>query len=418
MSRRTRRKIASSSGGKAMATLDTHIKSKTTPPKKGTFSAVQTLQESLSTKEQRKMKLPKGVRIVSEKDTHQLHDEIHVLTRQLIKSISKGTPPALEVPLRGGSNIVWDEVNDLLLLGEKMTTRTLNSLRTARDVTRLLRVLEIIHELLEKKIHATKREVFYNDVKLFEDQRQSDSAIDDLGPLLGTNRESTHIVASAKGTVLGRLLLEDSGDRIDLTRLGTGGWSITPFLDQVKIIESDADFLLIVEKDAAMLRLSEAKWWNRYPCILLTARGSPDIASRIFTRRLTKELGIPAFTLVDADPFGHYIHSVYLRGSKRLSFESPFLATPELRLLGVLSRDLDTYNVPKECRLRMTPEDIKRAKAVLKEPFVSRNPKWVADIQLMVKRKEKAEIQALSSHGFEFLAETYLPSKLETGDWI
>ncbi|MFX0078666.1 MAG: DNA topoisomerase VI, partial [Candidatus Hermodarchaeota archaeon] len=124
------------------------------------------------------------------------------------------------------------------------------------------------------------------------------------------------------------------------------------------------------------------------------------------------------FTLVDADPFGHYIHSVYLRGSKRLSYESPFLATQDLRLLGVLGRDLDRYNIPKECRLRMTPEDIKRAKAVMNEPFVAQNSKWVADIRLMVKRKEKAEIQALSSHGFEFLTETYLPTKLETGDWI
>lgn len=387
------------------------------PPTEGSFAAVQKLRASYQ-ESQTDQKLPRGVRIVTEKDVEVLHKEIHSLARKLMKEISKGNPPQLELPLRGGGNIVWDEDNDLLLLGEKTTLRSLGSLRTAKDVTRLIRVLEIVHELLEKDIHATKREVFYNDVKLFEEQRQSDNAIDDIAPLLGTNRESTHIVASAKGTVLGRLVLEDSGDRIDCTRLGTGGWSITPFLDRVEILESDAEFLLIVEKDAAMLRLSEVKWWNRYPCILMTARGQPDVASRIFARRIAKELKIPAFTLVDADPFGHYIHSVYLRGSKRLSYESPFLATPDLRLLGVLGRDLDRYNIPKECRLRMTPEDIKRAKAVMNEPFVAQNPKWVADIRLMVKRKEKAEIQALSSHGFEFLTETYLPTKLETGDWI
>ncbi len=382
-----------------------------------TFAAVQKLRETLQDT-QVSEKLPRGVRVVTEKDAEQLHNEIHALLRSLIKEIGKGNPPSLELPLRGGGNLIWDEANDLLLLGEKTTVRSLGSLRTAKDVTRLIRVLEIVHELLEKNIHATKREVFYNDVRLFEDQRQSDNAIDDIAPLLGTNRESTHVVASAKGTVLGRLVLEDSGDQIDCTRLGTGGWSITPFLDRVEIVESDAEFLMIVEKDAAMLRLSEVKWWTQHPCILLTAKGSPDIASRIFARRLAKELKIPSFTLVDADPFGHYIHSVYLRGSKRLSYESPFLATPDLRLLGVLGRDLDSYNVPKECRLKMTPEDLKRAKALLSEPFVAQNSKWVADIELMMKRKEKAEIQALSSHGFEFLAETYLPTKLETGDWI
>jgi meiotic recombination protein SPO11 len=400
----------------ANTTLEEHI-SEAVSPSAGKFAAVQKLRQSLQGSKVT-AKLPRGVKLVTEKDAENLHNEIHSLLRSLVKEIGKGNPPSLELPLRGSGNIIWDEENDLLLLGEKTTVRSLGSLRTAKDVTRLIRVLEIVHELLEKDIHATKREIFYNDVKLFEDQRQSDTAIDDIGPLLGTNRESTHIVASAKGTVLGRLILEDSGDRIDCTQLGTGGWSITPFLDRVEIVESDADFLMIVEKDAAMLRLSEVKWWNKYPCILLTAKGSPDIASRIFARRLAKELKLPAFTLVDADPFGHYIHSVYLRGSKRLSYESPFLATPDLRLLGVLGRDLDQYNVPRECRLRMTPEDIKRAKAVMAEPFVAQNPKWVADIRLMLKRKEKAEIQALSSHGFEFLTETYLPTKLETGDWI
>ncbi len=109
---------------------------------------------------------------------------------------------------------------------------------------------------------------------------------------------------------------------------------------------------------------------------------------------------------------------MYHRGSKRLSFESPFLATPGLKLLGVLNKDLDEYRIPKACRLKMTPEDIKRAKQVLKEPFVKSNPRWVGDIELMISRKEKAEIQALASHGFEFLADTYLPTKLESGDWI
>ena len=411
MSTRSRRRRSS-----ANTTLENHVTTSGSPPA-GKFSAVQKLRASLQGT-QASGKLPRGVKLVTEKDADKLHEEIHTLIRSLVKEIGKGNPPSLELPLRGSGNIIWDEENDLLLLGEKTTVRSLGSLRTAKDVTRLIRVLEIVHELLEKDIHATKREIFYNDVTLFEEQRQSDNAIDDIAPLLGTNRESTHIVASAKGTVLGRVVLEDSGDRIDCTRLGTGGWSITPFVDRVEIVESDAEFLLIVEKDAAMLRLSEVKWWNKYPCILMTAKGSPDIASRIFARRLTKELKIPAFTLVDADPFGHYIHSVYLRGSKRLSYESPFLATPELRLLGVLGRDLDEYNIPKECRLRMTPEDIKRAKAVMNEPFVAQNRKWIADIRLMVKRKEKAEIQALSTHGFEFLADTYLPTKLETGDWI
>jgi len=36
----------------------------------------------------------------------------------------------------------------------------------------------------------------------------------------------------------------------------------------------------------------------------------------------------------------------------------------------------------------------------------------------MVKTKHKAEIQALSSFGFQYLSEVYLPLKLQQRDWI
>jgi meiotic recombination protein SPO11 len=36
----------------------------------------------------------------------------------------------------------------------------------------------------------------------------------------------------------------------------------------------------------------------------------------------------------------------------------------------------------------------------------------------MVETKEKAEIQALSTFGFQYLSHEYLPLKLQEGDWI
>lgn len=37
---------------------------------------------------------------------------------------------------------------------------------------------------------------------------------------------------------------------------------------------------------------------------------------------------------------------------------------------------------------------------------------------MMIKMKKKAEIQALSSFGFQYLTEEYLPAKIKAGDWI
>ena len=326
--------------------------------------------------------------------------------------------PAFEIPSRSGDNIVWDEIRDLLLLGMRTISRPYHSLASVVDATRTARVMEIVFNLLKSKLHATKREVFYSDVNLFRDQKYSDKIIEDVSSMLKTTRDSVHVVASARGSAMGRVTIRDGGDLIDLTKMGTGGWAVTPFLDQLEIVESDAEFILLSEKDAAVMRLAESKYWNRQPCIVLTGKGSGDIATRAFLKMLVKELEIPAFALVDSDPYGHYIYSVFLRGSKRLSYESPFIATPELKLLGVLSRDLDEYNVPKAVRIPMQPTDIKRVRDMLKEPFVQQNKEWVKDLRLMLQLKEKAEIQAFASHSFQYLTDEYLPRKLETGDWI
>ena len=326
--------------------------------------------------------------------------------------------PAFEIPSRSSDNIVWDEIRDLLLLGMKTISRPYHSLGSVVDATRTARVMEIVFNLLKSSLHATKRELFYSDVNLFREQRYSDKIIEDVASMLQTTRDSIHVVASARGSAMGRVVIQDGGDRIDLTKMGTGGWAITPFLDQVEILESDAEFIILSEKDAAVMRLAEAKYWNRQPCIVLTGKGSGDIATRAFLKILVKELEIPAFALVDSDPYGHYIYSVFLRGSKRLSYESPFIATPELKLLGVLSRDLDEYDIPKSVRIPMEPTDIKRVKDMLKEPFVKQNKEWVEDLKLMLNLKEKAEIQAFASHSFKYLTDEYIPRKLETADWI
>jgi hypothetical protein len=50
------------------------------------------------------------------------------------------------------------------------------------------RILSLVHELCTKRIHVTKRDLFYTDVKLFEDQGQSDAILDDLSCMLGCTR--------------------------------------------------------------------------------------------------------------------------------------------------------------------------------------------------------------------------------------
>jgi len=368
--------------------------------------------------EKKQPQLPENTVKIDDLTRKNVLERLYKLVDEVISKIKKTGRPSIQLPSRSSSNIIWDEENDLLLLGQQLQEKQFHTLTSVADITRLMRILEIINELLVKDLHATKREVYYTDVKLFKEQKISDKSIEDAAIMLYTTRNSTHIVATANGTCIGRLRIRDKNDIIDLEGLGSGGWKISPFLDNIEIIESDAEFILAIEKEAAMMRFAEDRFWRKYPCILLTAGGVGDIATRMFLKRLSKELNLPVFSLVDSDPYGHYIHSVYLRGSKRLSYESPFLATPNIKLLGVLTRDLDTYKIPEVARLKLEKVDIKRIKDLLNEEFVKRNKAWEEDLKLSLKKNVKAEIQALSTHGFEFLTEKYLPEKLTTGDWI
>jgi meiotic recombination protein SPO11 len=46
--------------------------------------------------------------------------------------------------------------------------------------------------------------------------------------------------------------------------------AIPPFIDRVSDITGDAEFVLLVEKDAAFMRLAEDRFYNLYPCVIMT----------------------------------------------------------------------------------------------------------------------------------------------------
>jgi meiotic recombination protein SPO11 len=108
-------------------------------------------------------------------------------------------------------------------------------------------------------------------------------------------------------------LAQEDGDEIDCTRMGIGGKAIPSNMTKVTHLRSDALFVLLVEKDAAFMRLAEDRFYNKFPCIILTAKGQPDVASRLFLNKLKTELKIPILAVVDADPYGLKILSVYMQ---------------------------------------------------------------------------------------------------------
>jgi hypothetical protein len=137
---------------------------------------------------------------------------------------------AMEIPSRAASNQIYVPELDRIVLGSKRGTRSFLSVKESRKTAITTRVLQLLHSVLRKRIHITKRDLFYTDVKLFVDQAESDGVLDDIACMLGCTRSNLHVVASDKGLVVGRISFVEDGDFIDCTKMGVGGKAIPPYI--------------------------------------------------------------------------------------------------------------------------------------------------------------------------------------------
>ena len=77
-------------------------------------------------------------------------------------------------------------------------------------------------------------------------------------------REELHLYAKNAGAMVGPITLVDSGDEIDCSRMGSGGYSIPSIVEPeiVQFKKNTAKFVLHVEKDTVWRRFNEDKFWR------------------------------------------------------------------------------------------------------------------------------------------------------------
>ena len=240
-----------------------------------------------------------GVRAVREQGADAVLGEIECALLKVARSVLAGEGFAYDVPTRSAANSVYIDELNRIVMQSRTTSRSFTTVAQTRKAAIMTRVMQLLFDVLRKGIHVTKRDLFYTDVKLFRDQKESDTILEDAAAMLGCTRTSLHVVASDKGIVVGRLQFRDDGDLIDwwvagrvpptptptsaaaftaaapelcgalLTarasspplscsmRMGIGGKAIPPFMDRISDIRSDANFILLVEKEAAFMRIAE-----------------------------------------------------------------------------------------------------------------------------------------------------------------
>jgi DNA topoisomerase-6 subunit A len=219
---------------------------------------------------------------------------------------------------------------------------------------------------------------------------------------------------------VGNIIVEDSGDEIDCSRMGSGGYAIPSIVepDVMKFLKCDADFILHVEKDTVWRRFNEDKFWKIHNCILTHGNGQPPRGVRRLLFRLNKELELPVYCLLDNDPWGYYIYSVIKQGSINLAFESRRMAIPGCKFLGLRSIDFERCGLSPSVTIQLSDNDIKRANQIAKYPWFENKKRWQKEIHKMLDNGFKLEVEALISKQISYVTEEYVPERLKAGDFL
>ncbi|RLT01637.1 MAG: DNA topoisomerase IV subunit A [Planctomycetota bacterium] len=357
--------------------------------------------------------------------THRL---IVQLADGVVTAAEKRRDPQLSIPTRSLSNVRFNKSRKIIEMGTQTNCRQLFNLSQAKSYMQTLLVATGCKALIDQQKTTSIRGLYYllkhtidgTREETFATQEECDPIIEDLEVTLESLREELHVYASNRGGMVGPIVLEDSGDEIDCSRMGSGGYSIPSIVeaDVVKFKSCDAKFILHVEKDTVWRRFNEDKFWRKYSCLLTHGGGQPPRGVRRMLYRLHNELKLPVYCLLDNDPWGYYIYSVLKQGSINLAYESNRMAIPEAKYLGLRSRDYDRCKLNQSVQIALNDTDIKRAKQIAAYPWFAQKKAWQKEIETMLTNGFKLEVESLISKDISYVTEVYVPERLEEKQWL
>jgi DNA topoisomerase-6 subunit A len=336
--------------------------------------------------------------------------------------------PHLDVPSRSLSNVKFNQSQKIIEMGSGTNRRELFNLSQAKAYMQTLLVGSGAKRLIEQGKTTSLRGLYYmlkhtiegTKEETFDEQSETDGMIEDVEVLLNAMREELHLYAKNAGSMVGNITLVDSGDEIDCTRMGSGGYTIPSIVEPevVQFKNCKAKFILHVEKDTVWRRFNEDKFWVKHNCILTHGGGQPPRGVRRLLNRLHHEEGLPIYCVLDNDPWGYYIYSVLKQGSINLAYESKRMAVPAVRYLGLRSIDYERCELTPSVQIQLNDQDIKRAKQIASYPWFEKKKAWQKEIEQMLKNGFKLEVESLISKDISYVTEEYVPQRLEEQDFL
>src|SRR5499433_2544607 len=353
---------------------------------------------------------------------------IRELADEVVQAAERGRAPHVEIPSRSLSNVRFNQSKRIIEMGSGTSRRELFNLSQARSYMQTLLVGSGCKVLIEQGKTTSIRGLFYllkhtiegTREETFDTQNESDTIIEDIEVTLNAMREELHLYAKNAGAMVGPFTLVDSGDTIDCSRMGSGGYSIPSIVEPeiVQFGKCDAKFVLHVEKDTVWRRFNEDKFWREHNCILTHGGGQPPRGVRRMLHRLHYELKLPVYCLLDNDPWGYYIYSVIKQGSINLAYESRRMAIPDARFLGMRSVDYERCKLAPSVQNNPKKQNTKGPRKTAKSPWFKKKAPGKKEIDLMLKNGFKLEVEALISKDISYVTEEYVPARLKENKFL
>jgi DNA topoisomerase-6 subunit A len=343
----------------------------------------------------------------------------------ILDDIDHGMNPKIELSVRGLSNVIYDKEQKILSLGDKTAQRYFFNVGHSKKFLQTIEIASICKTLLDVSKHASLRDVFYmakrtipnTRINVVDEQKESDKAIEDLELITGYSREYLYVNANKMGSVAGKVVVEDRGDTIDWSRLGSGGWSIPSNVEEIRFKKVDAKYVIYMEKAAVWERLHEDRFWEKQNCIIMSSQGQTTRGIRRLLQRLSTEHGLQIYVLADNDPWGWYIYSVLKFGSISLAHMAEEMAIPSVKFIGITCDDVVNYDLKRHF-IKLTDQDLSRLKQMQNYDWFNKHKEWQRQFKMMKDFGSKVEIQSLSSKGISFISEKYLPDKIRKQEFL
>ena len=344
------------------------------------------------------------------------------LCEKMLSDLERAKRPVLQAIKCSLDNSNYSTKLGYLTPGSKKVTSELN-VSSVKKMARSVFMLEILLRNLKTGGVNTKRELYYiskGETKHhpmlkpldFQDQDESDAAVDFITEMLECYREEVNCYANDRGgqtyskqLVVEETLLDGTKATIDLSALGSSPFQPKNRPQNLKLkAKKKIDFCLIVESEGTANTLVANGFTKRHNSILVGAQGVPSNAVRGWIKRIQDQLKIPIYFFGDLDAYTiQNIYRTLKAGSAASLIRNEDYSAPDVRFLGVLPEDIKKYDLPD---YKVREGDLKEARALKKardalenDPFFkSRQNKKISQLlKWLLKEKRRCEQQAFFS---------------------